>query len=117
MVLPSKPFEEIDPTYALGYAPDGLNSSQNASVGIVKKLVADWFNKEDVIAAIPALQSAVFSNKPPLTLAEAIEIWNQIYGFYVGYFGSQESQLQALLEAVENLFPAAAFGKKEMGGE
>jgi|GEM_PF-7077123 len=104
-----------DQTQKFAYAPDGLNSAQNAAVGMVKELVANWFNKPDVLKSIPALQSAISSNEPPLTIAEAIEIHHQLYGFYCGYFGCQETRLFDLLQAVEDLFPAVDFAHNRGG--
>lgn len=104
-----------DQTQKIAYAPDGLNSSQNAAVGMVKELVANWFNKPDVLKSIPVLHAAIASNKPKLTTAEAMEIHQQLYGFYVGYFGSQEPRLFDLLQAIEDLFPAVDFSNNQGG--
>lgn len=102
-----------DHTQVPGYHPDGLNSSQNAAVGIVKTLSVTWFNKPDVLAALPTLQSAIALNDPPLTLDEAEEILHQLYGFYLGYFGGHESQLFDILQSIENLFPEAQLGRQD----
>lgn len=103
MALPKKSYEE---QCAQDFGFVGMNA--NAAVEIVKKLVADWFNKEDVLPAIPGLQTAILS-EPKLTLSEAQEIWHQMYGFYVGYFGSSEPQLSDLLHMIEDLYPEEVF--------
>ncbi len=107
-IEPASEFPD-DQTQKIAYAPDGFNSNQNAAVGMVKQLVATWFNKEDVLKAIPMLHAAIVSNEPKLTLAEAVEIRHQLYGFYIGYFGSSEPQLLDLLHAIEDLYPSEAF--------
>jgi hypothetical protein len=100
--------DDLVSTYALGFAPDGLNSNQNAAVGIVKDLEV-LKSRQAVSDAIPALAAALDSNEPNLLVNEAHEVWIILHEFWLRYYGGLSDQLEDLCIKIERLFPKEVF--------
>lgn len=107
MVLPSKPVKE-DPTQVPGFSPDGLNSNQNAAVELVKSLITN-LTRQRVEDACPVIESALVSNNPALTVAEAHELWKGLFWFTMCYSGALAENLHTLLSKIEAMFPEEKF--------
>lgn len=103
-MLSKKTYEEGDRSFH----PDGLNSTQNAAVGIARTLKSGA-TRPDVVKAIPVVSAAISSTNPKLTLDEAKEIWQILDQLCSGYSGNLEMELSNLLRALEDLFPEEVF--------